>query len=185
MGTWDEAGKVLRGYQPLGHFTGQGWQPAPLLPTPDFGRMCLTAIGGIPGNQPSQAVVRRFTAQQAGSVIMEGVLRHPDYRGDGVEAFLVSSRQGLLGSWKVLQAEVITTVEVAQVHPGETFDWIVISGGDPGYDGFLWSPRVRYRQTGQVHDSGRDFAGPEQAPLDAWQALAQALLLTNEFHFVP
>ena len=185
MGTWDEAGKVLRGYQPLGHFTGQGWQPAPLLPTPDFGRMCLTAIGGIPGNQPSQAVVRRFTAQQAGSVIMEGVLRHPDYRGDGVEAFLVSSRQGLLGSWKVLQAEVITTVEVAQVHPGETFDWIVISGGDPGYDGFLWSPRVRYCQTGQVHDSGRDFAGPEQAPLDAWQALAQALLLTNEFHFVP
>lgn len=117
--------------------------------------------------------------------MIEGTLRHPDYRGDGVEAYLVSSRHGLLASWKVLQEEVGTKVGPIEVQKGDTLDWVVISGGDPGYDGFLWSPRLIYQGTGKIHDSSRDFCGPEQVPLNPWQALAQALLLSNEFHFVP
>lgn len=185
VGHWDAGNQKLDRYQPLKHFTGQAWQPAPLLPTPDYGRLSLTAIGGIPGNKADQAVVRRFKAPVSGKVIVEGMLRHPDYRGDGVEAYLVSSRQGLLASWKVLQDEVKTHFGPVEVQAGDTLDWLVISGGDAGYDGFLWSPRVRYADSGKVFDSSKEFTGPAQAPLDAWQALAQALLLTNEFHFVP
>lgn len=185
MGQWDAKAQKLVHYQPLKHFTGQAWQPAPLLPTPDVGRLSLTAIGGIPGNKPDQAVVRRFTAPESGIVMIDGILRHPDYRGDGVEACLVSSRHGLLASWKVLQEEVGTKVGPIEVQKGDTLDWLVISGGDPGYDGFLWSPRLSYQGTGKMHDSGRDFSGPEQVPLNPWQSLAQALLLSNEFHFVP
>lgn len=185
MGRWDSAGRKLLDYKPLTHFTGQAWQPVPLLPSPDYGRLHLTAIGGVPGNKPDQAVVRRFTAPESGRVVINGTLRHPDYRGDGVEAFLVSSRQGLLASWKVLQDEVETSLTPVEVQKGETLDWLVISGGDPGYDGFLWSPRLRYLSSDKVHDSSRDFCGPAQSPLNAWQALAQALMLSNEFHFVP
>ena len=184
MGRWDQGQQKIIGYQPLAHFTGQAWQPAPLLPTPDFGRLNLTSIGGIPGNKPDQAVVRRFTAPESGTIVIDGTLRHPDYRGDGVEAFLVSSRHGPLGFWKVLQDEVATKVKPIEIQKGDTLDWLVISGGDAGYDGFLWSPSLRYTATSQLHDSSRDFCGPQQAPLSPWQALAQALLLSNEFHFV-
>ena len=185
MGRWDSVSQKLIGYKPLGHFTGQAWQPVPLLPSPDSGRLSLTAVGGIPGNKPDQAVVRRFTVAESGRVAIEGALRHPDYRGDGVEAFLVSSRRGLLASWKVQQEEVDTKTGPVEVQKGETLDWLVISGSDPGYDGFLWSPRVRYLENDKIHDSSRDFCGPAQSPLNGWQALAQALLLSNEFHFVP
>jgi hypothetical protein len=66
--------------------------------------------------------------------------------------------------------------------PGDTIDFILDNGGDPGDDSFQWSPVIRDTMSGLViAHAASDFGGPGTS---AWEACAQVLLCTNEFLFV-
>lgn len=183
-GELDEQSGRLRGFKALPVFTGTAWQGAGSLPGGESGWAQLTAAGGHPGNTRAWACVRRWTAPRQLTVNLEGTVRHEPREGDGIRAFIVSSRQGILASAKLHNTSRPLHVQALNVEPGETLDFLVDVGDGLGYDQFLWSPRI---QSGpDLWDSQSQFSGPGQAsePLDAWAQYAQVLLLTNEFAFI-
>ena len=88
-----------------------------------------------------------------------------------------------------------TRLTAIAVKRGDTLDFVVSSRGDVNSDGFLWAPVLEASAAAagtlgvDTHwDAAADFAGPATAetprPTGAWEAFAQALLLTNEFLFI-
>lgn len=176
--------ETLTGYTPLSHFTGSAWQATPLLPAPASGKMHLTSTGGHPPSDNPLVVVRRFTAPAEMTVSIRGILEHPDYRGDGVRAWLVGPDGRAIASWKVLHGESITTAGPVALKAGQTLDFVVGPGENPGYDSFLWAPVVTDATTGTVHYAARGFSGPPVAVPTPLARLAQTLILGHPFHFV-
>jgi hypothetical protein len=112
-----------------------------------------------------------------------------------VEAMVISRRAGLLGSWIAHTSTAETRLAHVEVKRGETLDFVLSCRADNNSDSFLWAPAIEAIATpagerGQeTHwDAAGDFSGPTTAeapqPMNAWEAYAQALLLTNEFLFI-
>jgi hypothetical protein len=183
-GEFDPATGRVRGFQPLPHFTGQAWQGAATLPGGETGWAQLSAEGGHPGNTPAMACVRRWVAPRDLTVTVSGTLSHDPTEGDGVRAFVSSSRQGLLKSATVHHGEGALGTGPVALQAGDTLDFIVDIGGSLGYDQFRWTPVVE--AGAQRWDAKLGFAGPgsETVPLQPWEQYAQVLLLTNEFAFL-
>ncbi len=183
-GEFDEAAERLKSITPLPHFTGTAWQGAPEWPGGDSGWAQLTATGGHPGSTKAFACVRRWTAPGKAIVNISGVLKHEPEPGDGVRAFLVSSRHGVLKSAKIHKSEVEMTVESIAVEPGDTIDFIVDIGDNLNSDQFLWEPAIVAGESKWT--AKEEFTGPTPAPdyLEPWEQYAQVLLLANEFAFV-
>ncbi|MFM7538939.1 MAG: DUF1549 and DUF1553 domain-containing protein [Planctomycetota bacterium] len=175
---------TLIAYAPLSRFTGSAWQATPLLPAPGTGKMHLTSTGGHPPSDHPMVVVRRFTAPADMTVNIAGTLDHPDYRGDGVRAWLAGPGGKVIASWKSLHGEVATTAGPIRLGRGQSLDFAVGPGENPGYDSFLWAPVVTDAETGATHDAARGFPGPAQPPPTPLAQLAQTLVLGNPFHFV-
>lgn len=184
FGAMDEAHQQVVNFRAFPHFTGHAWQGAEAWPGGVSGWGQLTAEGGHPGNTRSEACIRRWIAPAAGSVRIEGVLKHEPEPGDGVQAFVVSSRQGVLKSERVHQGLVSMECQEIHVNAGEILDFVVDIGDVLNSDQFLWSPRVIQGAT--VWNAKADFDGPHPAPvlLSPWEQYAQVLLLSNEFAFV-
>jgi hypothetical protein len=184
-GEYDEGARRLRGFKPLPHFTGTAWQGAAALPGGEPGWAMLTAEGGHPGNTRAFACVRRWTApRDLPAVAVEGTLVHEPAEGDGVRAFVVSSRDGLLKSAGVHHGKAEMAAGSFAVKAGDTVDFVVDIGDGLGYDQFLWAPVVV--AGAERWDARAGFSGPgaEAEPLRPWEQYAQVLLLTNEFAFV-
>ena len=72
----------------------------------------------------------------------------------------------------------------------------VPDGGGPDSDSFSWAPRIQlaspqpdsdaYAALPKTWDAKEDFSGPKEEfkPLNAWEKVAQVLLLSNEMMFV-
>ena len=176
--------EALTGYTLLSHFTGSAWQATPHLPAPASGKMHLTSTGGHPPSDHPLVVVRRFTAPADMTISIKGTLEHPDYRGDGVRAWLVGPQGRAIASWKVVHGEVITSAGPIFLKAGQTLDFVVGPGENPGYDSFLWVPVVTDAATGQAFDAARGFSGPPVAVSTPLSQLAQTLFLGHPFHFV-
>jgi len=58
----------------------------------------LNAEGGHPGNDLQHAAIRRWALRTMACSASAGELHHPDERGDGVRARIVSSRKGELAN---------------------------------------------------------------------------------------
>jgi mono/diheme cytochrome c family protein len=197
-GAIDLEREVITEFQPLPHFTGKSWQGGPELPDPKLGWLSLTATGGHPGGPKHGPVIRRWTSPGEGAVEISGRLRHGAEAGDGIHAFIVSSRHGLLGKWQIKQDSERIRVENVQVLPGDTLDFVVACGKDENSDSFEWAPRIRRSIAGSgsprftarglagAWDAAEDFAGSSDppAPLDPWERYAQVLLMTNEAMFI-
>jgi hypothetical protein len=185
----EEAGKVAS-FAPLPHFTGTAWQGGEKWPDPKLGWVQLTATGGHPGNDPKHAAVRRWTAPRAMVVAIASRLAHEPKAGDGIRAFVVGSRLGLLASAKLHASSVELKVDAIAVEAGETVDFVVDIGEVLNSDQFLWEIRLReFAPAGgegpaAEWDAKRDFPADTTTPLTAWEQLAQALLCSNEFLFV-
>lgn len=183
-GEYDEAAKSLKSFTPLPHFTGSAWQGALPWPGGETGWAQLTAEGGHPGNTRSYACVRRWIAPHSATVEIAGTLKHEPEQGDGVRAFVISSRLGELKTAAVHKSETDMAVAHVAVQAGDTIDFIVDIGGTLNSDQFLWAPVIKAGET--TWNARSEFDGPRPAPslLTPWEQYAQVLLLANEFAFI-
>ncbi|WP_197530364.1 PSD1 and planctomycete cytochrome C domain-containing protein [Bythopirellula polymerisocia] len=172
--------------EPLNYFVENRWQAQIEYPEKGFGHLSVTPEGGHPGNRTDCCSIRRWTAPEAGKMVITGELARPSENGDGIEASIVSSRQGVIASWIVEQGAQLTEVELPVVESGETIDFVVGCRGNAGWDSFQWKVSLALESsTGwQKWSSQQDFRGPRPEPLDLWMQLAQVLLVSNEFLFI-
>jgi len=184
FGRVDEPTGRVEGYQPLPHFTGKAWQSGPTLPGPPGNYLHWTATGGHVGPDPGYAAILRWTAPTAAVLKVGGVLKHDNAPGNGVRGRVVSSRSGLLGTWRAHKSQAATTILGVRVEPGETLDFVVDGLADENSDSFSWAPTLLTTDGDARWDSRADFEGPAGPGLNAWEELGQVLLLTNEFVFV-
>lgn len=194
-GSMNDDGSIGK-FNLLPHFTGQSWQGSATYPDGKLGWVQLDARGGHPGNTREHAAIRRWTAPLEMVVRIESSFEHEPPQGDGVRAFIVGSgstpRIVAQSSFHNSKAEL--NVDTLSVSKGDTIDFIVDIGDGLSYDQFLWRTKlVEVAQPNQdqgvtksaVWDSLEDFEGIPPEQLDAWQQLAQVLIGTNEFLFVP
>jgi hypothetical protein len=176
---------TVESFTPFPVFVSDRWQGASVLPAPRFGKALIRAVGGEPGWQPDQAVVRRWISPISGKLSIEGTLQHGQPAvpyGDGVRGRIVSSRDGELASWSVNGSSAETKLTGIKVEKGDTISFVVDARLDPENDGFAWAPVIKSGE--QTWNAKNDFAGPSPEPLDVWARFAQVLLETNEFAFV-
>ncbi len=185
VGRYDEAGQRVSGFEALPYFNGESWQGGPEWPDPRWGWARLTAAGGHPGNDLEHAVIRRWIAPQDGVIEVRGVVRSEAEPGDGVRAFVVSSRDGLLASAAVHRSEAPLEAEAVTVRAGDTLDFVTDRGAILNSDEFSWSPVVTMRGTEERWSAREDFGDETgRSRLGARAQLAQVLLLSNEFVFL-
>ncbi len=172
-------------FTPFTTFVADRWQGGSMLPAGQFGKAMLRAVGGEPGELPSQAVVLRWVSPFDGTLTIEGTLAHrqpPLPFGDGVRGRIVSSRDGELASWSVNGSSAETKLSGIRVEKGDTIDFIVDARRDSENDAYTWAPLVKAGD--RTWSAKGDFAGPLPQRLDVWARYAQVLLETNEFAFV-
>jgi hypothetical protein len=169
-------------FEAFRYFVDDTWQPVSLLPDVDAGYAALNNEGGSVGDI---AVVRRWTAPEAGRASIAGTLRHRTTKfrhGDGVRGRIVSSREGEIASWVVFGREVETKISGVDVEAGDTIDFIVDGRDDREGDSFSWAPVITLGD--KKWDAKADFRGPHPRPLTLLERYAQVLLQSNEFAFV-
>ena len=178
-------------FEPLKYFVNEKWQPASITPQPLFGDAELSAKGGMPTDDPSKAITRRWISPVTGTVEITGALTHEvnnkpeEYHkewGDGVRARIVLNGSKKLVEEIVYDRKAELAVKELAVAPGDTIDFMVDCRTDSENDGFQWTPVVTAGS--RVWDANKDFAGPAPLSLSAWEKLAQVLLQTSEFAFV-
>jgi mono/diheme cytochrome c family protein len=191
-GAFDDKAKRTKSFTALTHFSSYAWQGGTNLPDPQLGWVLLNAAGGHPGDDVQHAAIRRWTAPRDGVISISGELHHPEDKGDGVRARVVSSA-GVAGEWISFHNKTPTPVDQLRVKEGDIVDFITDCRQSVSHDSFAWAPRIKYLSPARVKDetmewdSKADFAGPpKEKPksLDAWQKYAQVLLLANETMFV-
>ncbi|HEY6225775.1 MAG TPA: DUF1553 domain-containing protein, partial [Verrucomicrobiae bacterium] len=189
-GELDTNSGKLAWFKPLPAFENNTWQGGKKLPDEKLDFTSLTENGGHPGEK--NAVVRRWTAPRDGEISINGRIGHDADAGDGVRARIVHNNEKELGQWKVKKSKEATKVERVAVKKGDTIDFIVDKFGDLNSDSFSWAPTIEMfsaESRGPVTrdwSAKDDFSGPKEAvkPLDAWEKLAQVILMSNELVFV-
>lgn len=180
-------------FQTFPQFSGVAWNGGLLLPSLEG--LQLTAEGGNGGNEKGISVIRRWTAPADLRVSVQSAVEHPKKEGDGIQCWIVSSHQGILGSAKVHGSKETMNVDERSVRKGETIDFVVDGHENSDFDEFLWTPVIRGESNppaGAGNDGGKvqewsgskDFAGPPVRPLKKWEQVAQVLLMSNELMFV-
>jgi hypothetical protein len=184
-GLYDDAEGRVTSFTRFTTFVTDSWQGGASLPSPRGGKAVLRAAGGEPGEQPGEAVVRRWVSPISGTLSIEGTLRHGQPAvpyGDGVRGRIVSSRHGELASWSLNGSSAETRLGGLKIEKGDTVDFIVDARLDPENDAFSWAPIIKVGSS--VWNAKSDFTGPVAHPLSVWARFGQVLFETNEFSFV-
>jgi Protein of unknown function (DUF1553) len=189
-GTLDVEGKRVGSFHDFPRFVDQRWGGVK-LPDAALGWVHLTATGGHPGGDLQHCAIRRWVSPIAGEIVIRGTLEHPSPDGDGIRGWIISSREGCLKEWTLKHGMQSTEIDAVDVQPGETIDFVVDCRGSDNSDGFGWAPVIKTKQVAgspksmvQLWHAANDFSGPPPPRLSAWEQLAQALLVSNEFVFV-
>jgi hypothetical protein len=191
-GPCDEASGRVTAFTPLPHFTGTAWQGGAAVPDSALGWVYLTAHGGHPGNDPQHAAIRRWTAPADCEVTIKSEIVHEAEAGNGIQGWIVSSRDGILGSAAVDHGRAALTIKSVHVQRGDTLDFVADIAGELNSDQFLWPVSIRVVADAATSiplpatqwQSVQDFRGPLVHPLSPWEQLAQLLLISNEAMFV-
>ncbi len=186
-GTFDETSQRVPEFSPLPHFTGTAWQGGTAWPDAKLGWVQLTATGGHPGDDRQHASVRRWTAPAGMTLTIRSEVHHEPEAGDGIRAFIVSSRTGLLQSSKVHHQTATLNVDSLIVEPGETIDFVVDIGDVLNSDQHFWRCTLTSTTStdpATTWNSETDFPRSEIERLTPLEQLAQVLLCSNEFMFV-
>lgn len=186
-GSYDEAAQHVTGFTVLPHFTGTAWQGGPNWPDSQLGWVQLTATGGHPGNDRAHAAVRRWTAPRSMTIQLSSQLTHEPAAGDGIRAFIVSSRAKQIESMKVHQQAQERPPQTLSVEAGDTLDFVVDIGDVLNSDQYLWQVSLKDVSNSAnptTWDSQADFPRDITQRLNPWEQLAQILFCTNEFLFV-
>ncbi len=188
-GKFDEKKGGIAKFHKLPHYDGQVWGGGKRWPDGALGWLRLTAEGGHTGNKVAHAAVRRWTSPVTGTLKLSGKIAKIEDCGDGLRAWVSSSRLGILQAWQIEfgkpQSAGIAEIEV---EAGEILDFVIDCGEANNFscDGFTWAPRLELSTRKGVWDAVQNFAGSvsEAEPLNVWERLAQALLISNEAMFL-
>ncbi|MCA9178459.1 MAG: PSD1 domain-containing protein [Planctomycetales bacterium] len=186
-GKRDDKGHVAE-FHLLPRYEKDRWQGGEQLPDPRLGWAMLSKTGGHPGME--WAAIRRWVAPRDGVLTIRGLVKHPADQGDGVQASVVSSREGAIWNTAVRTSEKSLDVQVT-VKQGDTIDLVAEAGESANHDSFHWTVTLTLDDAeGAAPSGGRrrwdsqeDF-GPRVEPLSPWAQLAQALLMSNELLFL-
>jgi len=189
FGEYDKGSEKIINYKALPSFDGSAWGGGPKWPDPALGWVRLTAEGGHVGNSIKHAAVRRWKSPSSLRIEITGSISKVESCGDGIRAWVSSSRKGLIANWEVeFDKEQPAIIKDLQVEEGEIIDFIVDCGemSDFYCDGFLWAPLIKSKEeeiswSALTHFSGK---GNDNVRLNAWQRFAQALLISNEAMFL-
>lgn len=193
FGKVNEAAAKLINFVALPHFSGTAWQGSPQYPDAKLGWVRLTAQGGHPGNTRDHASVRRWTAPRSMTLSIQSQLKHVAEPGDGVRAFVISSKKGVLIASDAHQKTIDLNVDSMEVAAGDTIDFVVDIKDVLNSDDYLWSVKLECSASNVTEpnvtdpvawNSANDFPADLNQQLSRWQQLAQILLCTNEFAFV-
>ncbi|MCC6796735.1 MAG: PSD1 domain-containing protein [Candidatus Hydrogenedentes bacterium] len=190
FGSVDEAnGQVT--FVTFAHYIDGQWRAAEAMPNAETNFLHLGAGGGHPGKDNTQSTIRRWTAPRAGTIVVEGLVKHnaEEGQGDGIVAYVVSNRSGVAWKSVVNRAEIKSDVASIVVETGDTIDFIVSPGPTDSFDSHAWAPVVRYTGDSQQNTRNEwradvDFSGPLPLAMTPWERFAQVLLASNEFAFV-
>ncbi len=178
----------LLSFTPLPWFTGEAWQGGAQWPDSKLGWVQITATGGHPGNDLKHASIRRWVAPAAMTVAITSRVQHEVAAGDGIRCTILSSRQGVLASQAVHQAQVDFHIESIAVQPGDTLDFVADFNANLNSEQHLWAPVIREISAsggaGRSWDAQLQFSPRQVAPLSPREQLVQVLLLSNELMFV-
>lgn len=129
--------------------------------------------------------MRRWIAPRDGKVRISGQLKHDSQEGDGVCATILVDGAHELGQWTAFNSEAKTETSLMMVQAGQTVEFVTDCIGGPAHDSFRWQIRLRYQDGNrESFQSEKELPAPPKHPLNNWQQLAQALLVSNEFAFV-
>jgi hypothetical protein len=115
--------------------------------------------------------------------------------GDGVAAWIASSRGGILKSAKVHNRTESMSVDFFAIEAGDTIDFIVDVAEQLNTDQFEWASVIQWKSQSSAQaasqeigtvtwDSRRDFTKTISLSLKPLEQLAHSLLMSNEFIFV-
>ena len=190
-GTLDPSAKRVQEFHPFPQFVNQHWGGA-TIPDPTLGWVHLTANGGHPGQDEKHCAIRRWVSPIAGEIEIHGTLGHPSDQGDGVRGWIISSRQG------AAQGMVGEARQPRDVHRQpdratgrddrlrrrlpEIVKITTDLRGPPSSRRNKSPDRIRV----SCNCGTRRMISADRPPprLNAWEQLAQALLISNEFVFV-
>ncbi len=177
FGSFDEATQRTGSFTPLGHWTGSTWQGDAQLPNAKSDWALLHAQGGHPGAGEKLATVRRWIAPAGGVLTISGKLSHGSPNGDGVRGRIVSSRNGLAGTWMAQNNGADTPVANLMIEGGDTIDFITDARENVNSDSFTWSVELALHRDSKLvakWDSIGGFHGPVLSSDDLPRAVASA-----------
>jgi hypothetical protein len=193
-GEVDEDMGAVTSFTLFEHFSDKKWHAGEKVPDETFRYVSLHDRGGHTGSDNEHAAIRRWVAPRDAVIRIDGELEHGSDKGDGVTGYIVSSRDGIVWQGDAHDSETESEVEYLNVNKGDVIDFVTACKSNDGYDSFRWTPTIKVLESLDGNPAGRlewsarrDFEGPQPVPptpLDAWEAYAQALLLSNEFLFV-
>ena len=191
-GVVDEQSERTTAFTAFPYWSGEAYQGDADWPEGALGYAQLTRLGGHPGDE-SHAVIRRWVSPVDSTISMVGELHHYSAMGDGIRAYIVSSRHGILWSSDLQDGMVLTEFQDSPIQKGDTVDLMVSSKGESAEDAYRWHPRLYLSAPDAAMYPKQDwltrfdYVGPPKEapePLDAWAQYAQVLLMSNEFIFV-
>jgi hypothetical protein len=189
QGEYDEKTQRVRTFKPFAWFLNGEWRNSALPGDPRTPTAFLHSKGGLIYEGKANALVRRWVAPFDGRLSISGSLEQNFENGcrkcEGVQARIVSSRQGEVGFWSAGLDKTATSVAELPVKRGDTVDFVAdASKGSPG-NGFKWVVTIeRIAGANEQWDSARDFRQPGAGALKAWERYAQVLLAAAEFMLI-
>lgn len=151
--------------------------------------------GGHPSS--AHATVLRWVAPADATIRINGKLDRHNKSGNGIRAFIISDKQGILMEHLLPPAsQKNMDIGSLKVRRGEIIDFVVdAENGDTNSDGFNWRPAIYQLDPAAgtstlLTKSDTDFNDgshwpPNRArPQSALSQLVQVLLMSNEFQFV-
>jgi len=167
------------------------WQASDEFPTQaPFGHAYLGKTGGHTTSDPSLGVIRRYTAPDNETVILEGRIRHNNKQGDGVTFSIQANGKQIYASTR-LNSQQKHGPHSIKLNAGEVIDLIATPGRTSSFDSFEWTAKIQIEATqgqGSERDTIKHFSGPfateKIQSLDRLEQLAQILILSNEFAFI-
>ena len=180
-----ENGRLLE-FKSFDLFKDDTWQFKGGFPHKIYGYSSLKANGGHPGR--NLAVTRQVKIFENGTLSLEGQLKHPNSQGDGVRAVLLLN--GLkIQHWDSHNRTVQTKFEGVQVKSGDLISLAVEPLKSDSFDSYTWSKKLKFNSSAKtkVLDLQAVFSGRQSIEgqvFSVWDALAQVMLMSNEFQYV-
>ena len=180
-GSWEYGylSKDSLDFKALPHFENGQWRGKAPLPDPTHGWLHWNANGGHPEGKRHAAL--KWTAIESGTIKINGNVKVPGDKGNGIIARIMHPDGRTLREWTVEPTQgVPTKIDDFKIKAGDEIWFVVDSRDDVAFDGFHWAPRIS-DEKGTISDAKADFTGPGLPP---FAQLAQALLLSNEFFYI-